>query len=264
MVVIARRSGSRMVSSSSLVLGFLLSASLVLVSSVLFASGLSCSSACGRRRFARTVGQVRTDRLPRLTFVAGLQQELRALIKNVRILRREGQRRIGRGPVIAIAADVGRDGLDLSIRAIDTPERASFSACINDIGVGGIGNDVAELVTADRVPIQKGDCAVISAAQSCNRSAVLLRAVNPVREAIIGRDVIDLAGRLVVPRGPGLAAIHADGRALIAAHDHVIGVRGIDPERVIVVAAGSALVGFECDAAIRRTVERSLGYEHDV
>ncbi len=91
----------------------------------------------------------------------------------MRILRREGQRRIGRGPVIAIAADVGRDGLDLPIRAINAPERASFTSGINDIGIGGIGNDIAELITANRVPIQKGNRAVISAAQGSDRSTVL-------------------------------------------------------------------------------------------
>ena len=79
-----------MVSSSSLVFGFLLSASLVLVSSLLLASGLFCSSACdGGAGSPGTVSQVGTDRrLPRLSsFIAGLQQELRSFVKNVRILR---------------------------------------------------------------------------------------------------------------------------------------------------------------------------------
>src|ERR1035438_4174689 len=51
-------------------------------------------------------------------------------------------------------------------------------------------------------------------------------------------QVIDLGGGLVIPGAPTFGAIHADHGTLIAAEDHAVAVLGIDPELVVVVAAG--------------------------
>jgi len=66
-------------------------------------------------------------------------------------------------------------------------------------------------------PVAKRDFAVIAAALRRHGTAFLLRAVNPIRKTIIGGDVIELRGWLVVPTAPGRAAVHADDRALIRA-----------------------------------------------
>jgi hypothetical protein len=76
--------------------------------------------------------------------------------------------------------------------------------------------------------------------------------------------VINLAGGLVVPGTPGLAAIHADRGSLITAQNHAIGVSGIDPEDVVVVSAGRPFVGDEGLASIRRPIKRGLGDVNDV
>ena len=53
-------------------------------------------------------------------------------------------------------------------------------------------------------------------------------------------DVINLRGGLVVPGTPGCSAVDGDQRALIADQENNVGIVGIDPEILIVVAAGSA------------------------
>ena len=90
------------------------------------------------------------------------------------------------------------------------------------------------------------------------RAAILLRAIEPVGEAIVGGDVIDLRGGLVVPGAPGLRAIHGDHRALVAREHHAVAVFGIDPELVIVVAAGRALDGNPRLAGVERHVGRGV------
>ena len=71
--------------------------------------------------------------------------------------------------------------------------------------------------------------------------------------------MVDLAGGLVVPGTPRFSAVHADGGALIAGHDHAGRIGGVDPQRVIVVAAGRSFIGIEGAAAVFGTVERCLG-----
>jgi hypothetical protein len=75
--------------------------------------------------------------------------------------------------------------------------------------------------------------------------------------------VVELRGRLVVPGAPGRAAVHAHDGPLIARHDHPPGIRGIDPELVVVVAAGCALQGDEVLPAVGRAVQRRVaGVDH--
>jgi len=106
MVVMARRSGGRIVSSSSLVFGFLLSASLVLASSealLFFVAFVVASSAwLAVRRTIRQVRAIAFQVSPRRWFAA----ETAFLRKNVRVLGEKASG--GSSPsVIAIVADVG-------------------------------------------------------------------------------------------------------------------------------------------------------------
>ena len=104
-----------------------------------------------------------------------------------------------------------------------------------------IGRGVAGFAAgAQRLPVAHRDPGETAARWHADRAAVLLRAGHPVRKAIVGGDVIDLRGRLVVPRAPGRGAVHADDRALIAAENHPVRIVRIDPELVIIVAAGRA------------------------
>src|SRR5690242_3999785 len=93
------------------------------------------------------------------------------------------------------------------------------------------------LLGADGMPIAEVDLAVVAAARDAGRSALLLAAIDSVREGVVGADVIELRGGLIVPRAPGLAAVDRDHRPLIAGEENYVGIVRVDPEPVIVVAA---------------------------
>ena len=99
----------------------------------------------------------------------------------------------------------------------------------------------------------------MSAARRCaDRAAILLRARHPVGKAIIGGDVIYLCGRLVVPTAPRLRAILCDDCALIASENHPVRIIRVNPELMIVVAAGRALNRRPGFARVGRAIERSV------
>ncbi len=216
------------------------------------------------RLASRAFRQIGADRFPMHSAIARLEQKLRAQVERVRVLRRKRQRRIHGHAIVSIAAHVGRNVGDLPVGTIDAHQPAPRPAGIDHVRIQRIGNDVSKFISAHRVPIHERDFAVIAAAERTHRSAVLLRPVNPIRKAVVGRHVIDLAGRLVVPRAPRFARVQADGRALIACQNHPRRVRGIDPQGVVVVAARRALVGDECPAAVVGAVQRRLRHIHHV
>ena len=59
-------------------------------------------------------------------------------------------------------------------------------------------------------------------------------------KCVVGGDVIHLRGGLVVPGAPRLAAVDGDDGALIAGDEDGVGVVGIDPDVLVIVAAGGA------------------------
>src|SRR3989442_2838399 len=128
----------------------------------------------------------------------------------------------------------------------------------------GVGRDVAILFDPDGSPVTEGDLAEVAAASGSDASTLLRTAIDPVRELVVGDDVVELRGGLVVPGTPSLAAIHADGCTLVHGQRNDVGVVRIDPDGVIVVAARRAFDGSEVLAGIRRLVRRSVGYVNHV
>ena len=108
--------------------------------------------------------------------------------------------------------------------------RHALRPAINDVGIQRIGRNITVFLGADRMPVAEGDLAVVAAAGDAGRAALLLAAVNPVGKLVVGADVIELRGRLVVPGAPGLAAVHADGGALIDRESNDVGVVRVDPD----------------------------------
>src|SRR5581483_12415612 len=117
---------------------------------------------------------------------------------------------------------------------------------------------------ADRVPVAGGDLAVVAAAGDPGRPALLLAAVDPVREPVVGDDVVELRRRLVVPTAPGLAAVDGDDRPLVGGDEDHVRVVGADPDGVVVVPAGGAADAGERLAGIGGAVERGVGNEDHV
>ena len=100
------------------------------------------------------------------------------------------------------------------------------------------------------MPIAKGDLAIIAAAGDAGGAALLLAAIDPIRKTVVGDHVVELRRGLVVPGTPSLAAVHADGCALVAGQQNDLRIFGIDPNGVIVVAAGRTFDGGKVAAAV--------------
>ena len=127
----------------------------------------------------------------------GDEQILRALEQRVRVVWRERKRRVEHRAIVADPADVGGHRANLPALAIEPPHAASFSASVNDVRVDRVGDDVAELVAGDGIPIEDADVPVVAAIARANRSAVLLHPVYPIRPAVVGRQVVELTSGLV-------------------------------------------------------------------
>jgi hypothetical protein len=127
------------------------------------------------------------------------------------------------------------------------------------LGLKRVRGDIAILLDADGVPFAEGDLAIVAAAANGGRAALLLAAVDPVGELVIGADVIELGRRLIVPAAPRLAAIDADRGPLVAGQKKDLRMVGIDPDRVVIVAAGSTFDRGESLATVRGTVHRGIG-----
>src|SRR5205807_7937922 len=99
---------------------------------------------------------------------------------------------------------------------------------------------VAVLLHADRVPVAVRDLAIVAPAVHAGGAALLLAAAHAVRERVVGVDVVELRGRLVVPGAPRHAAVQRDDGPLIGADEDRLRVVRIDPDAVIVIAARRA------------------------
>ncbi len=76
------------------------------------------------------------------------------------------------------------------------------AAGVHGVRVERIGDDRAPLPPEHRIPVERRDRAEVAAAARADGAGVLLRAVDPVRERVVDGEVVDLLGRLVVPRAP--------------------------------------------------------------
>src|SRR5580692_6582250 len=207
--------------------------------------------------FAR---QIRADDLPAVAGVGRLEQNVRAEIERVRRGGRKNQRGGAIEAVFSAAQNYGRDVLRLAGNHVE----ARGFAAVDQIGMQRIGRHVSIFFGADRMPIAKSDFSPVAAAGDSGRATFLLSAVYPVGKWIVGNDVIELRGGLVVPGAPGFAAVDGGGGALVCGEQNNSRIFGIDPDGVIVVAAGSAFDGGKIHAAIAGAIGGSVADINDV
>ena len=203
--------------------------------------------------------EVGADGRPVHAAVGGFEEALAAVVERVGIVRREHERG---GPLEAMfhaecAVSVRKfgllgDRLDLADVAIVAGDVALIVGGVDDVGIGGIGSDVAGFAAADVIPIGAVDGAVVAAAGDGHGAGVLLRAVDAVGHGGVGDHVIELRGGLIVLARPVLAAIESYGDATVVGGDHAARVAGIDPQAVIVAVRNfnfveemAAVGGFE-------------------
>jgi hypothetical protein len=139
---------------------------------------------------------------------------------------------------------------------VDALQEAAVGAAVDHVRVLGVGHDVAALAAGRGLPVAQPDAAAARAAEDAQGRVVLLRAEDAVGEVAVGRDAVDLRGRLVVLAGPGPAAVGADVHAAVVGLDHALRVGGVDPE--IVVVAVRRADGGEGLAAVLGAVEADV------
>src|SRR2546422_3151002 len=173
------------------------------------------------------------------------------------VTRRKNKRQ---SPGAAVFSRVRERRLDVLVFAGAQTESSDRSA-VHGVGIKWVGLDIAVFAAGlDGAPVVKAQGRIQTPAGRGGGTAVLLRAVDPVGKTVVGDDMVELAGGLVVPRTPRLAAVHGDDGALIAAENHALRFIGINPQKMIIVAAGRAFDGREALPAIARTIERSVGH----
>src|SRR5260370_4825426 len=86
------------------------------------------------------------------------------------------------------------------------------------------------------MPLTKCYFAVVAAAHGSRGAALLLRAIDPIGKAIVGRYVVKLRGRLVVPRAPRGPSIHGNHGALIARQRNRLRMLAANPNALVVVS----------------------------
>src|SRR5439155_10554154 len=208
------------------------------------------------RRHARILARrIGTDDLPTIAAISGFEQHVGREIQDVGVDRREHQ---WRGAVETILPGTQYDRRNVLSLAGDAVEFRRL-ATVDEIWVQWIGRNIAIFLDAHRIPIPKRDFTKIASAGGADTTAFLLPAVHPVGELIVGDDVIELRGWLVVPRAPGLPSIHADGDSLIDRERNNLRIVGIDPDGVIIVASRRSLDGGEIMTAVVGTIGGNVG-----
>src|SRR6266581_381503 len=178
----------------------------------------------------------------------------------MRIVRRKNEWNRPVKTVLAAKRDRRRGNIAHLPRHLgQSHDAAEGTRVVDDVRVQRIRNGVTTLSGSNGKPIALGDLSIVSAAGDRRGAAILLRSVDPIGKPVIGGHSVKLSRWLVVPRAPGLAAIHADGRALIDAQDNSLRICGIEPHRMVVIATRSAFDRRESMPAIRRAVQILLG-----
>ena len=217
-------------------------------------------------------GEIGRDRVPGLAAVGGAMKELRAVIDDVRIVGRDLE---GRDALHAIADVAGR--LAITILWIDPvglfltclhvhPIELALADSVDDVGSAGLRLHRAGLASRAGHLHHEGIIVVVGEGRQARKddrpTRVLLRAVQAIRELIIGLDRIDLGRGLVHLARPRKAAVRGDVRAAVVRLNHDVGMVRVDPKRMVVAMGRDA--GLERLAAVGGLEEALIVHEDGV
>src|SRR6516164_10876252 len=199
-----------------------------------------------RGHLVRFTRQVRADNAPTPPLVGRFEQHVRRKIQGLRIEAGKNQRKRAVIAILAAAHRLGSNIRDLA----EVLAGAGELRAINNVRIAWIDSHAAIFENTRNAPIAERYFTVVAAALRRDATRFLLAAVDPVGEAVVGRDVKKLRGRLVVPAAPGLASIHADDRALVGGKCDGLRVFRADPDALIIVAARRAFPSYERFATV--------------
>src|SRR5580704_3844580 len=207
--------------------------------------------------------KIRTDCFPRVPAVHRLKNKIRRVVEDMRIDRREKNWLCAIGTILGVSDRNWRNILHLASFERVSRNFAPASS-IDNVRIQRIRGGVSVFDHANRVPIAKGDFAVVAAARNTNRAAFLLPAENEVRKRIAGCDVIKLRSWLVIPSAPRFSAVDAHERALIPHQQNNVWIIWVNPHVLIVVATRGAAKTRPRFSAVRRFHRHSAGAIDDV
>src|SRR5258708_23655889 len=156
--------------------------------------------------------EVGADYLPGMSSVPCLKEKISRKIEGVGI---DGRKQQGSRPeeaVFTTADSFRRDILYLSCPFIVAGDLPS----VNDIGIQWICGDIPVFFHADGMPFPEGDLPVIAPGGDADGAALLLTAIYIIGEGVVGADMIELGGGLIVPGGKDLSPVAGDEGALVA------------------------------------------------
>ena len=216
--------------------------------------------------FGVVAREVRADHFPGSALVAAPVDGLRGVVEQARIVLRDEDRGVPLETMLEVTRrhSIDQHGVDgdratFAVTVVVATDLADVAARIDNVIVARVDRDVTALAAAHRVPVLRAATAVATQAQ---RRVVLLGAIHAVGPPVIHRDAIDLGRRLILHTRPGSAAVHGDLTTAVIAEDHVVGVIGVDPQRVRVAVVGADPLNRL--AAVDRFPHRRVEYVHGV
>ena len=211
-------------------------------------------------RVAREVG---TDDRPRVAAVGRLEHAVRRREQRAGIVRREHQRRVP-VPAVRLAGirrwrhvagvrpDVLRFARDLVLAGDVTVLRLG----VHNPRIAQVGNRDESVTALNLEPVVVHDALRVPRTARATPAVIVLHAAaDVVRRFHVEPDAVEQAYRQIRDEGPGSRPVIRNRDAAVVALDHVIGVRGIDPERVQIVVNHQRRIGLPEAPAIHGHLE---------
>src|SRR6185369_5033347 len=137
-------------------------------------------------------------------------------------------------------------------------------AAIDDVGIQGVGRNVAVFFRCHRMPVSERNLSVVAARENAGRTALLLSTADAIGKRVVGAHVIHLRRALVVPATPGAPTVHGDDRTLVTHQDDRVWITWVDPDVLVVVSARRAAEASPGFSAVNRLPSDCARYVHDV
>src|SRR5205085_10203478 len=94
-------------------------------------------------------------------------------------------------------------------------EKAVITAPIRDVRISRLRDAVGAFAIGDAMPVSESNHFRAAGTRSFKGAFILLCAVHVIGKLVVHINMIELPGRLIVLRAPGLPAIGGDGRAAV-------------------------------------------------
>ena len=121
------------------------------------------------------------------------------------------------------------DGPYLIGAVVVAGQEAAVATAVYDVRILGVRGEVGRLPAGRRFPVRLTDGAPVTAVADSYGRVILLRPVDAVGEAVVGRDAVELCRWLVHVGVPVLPLVKADLSATIIGDDHTLVVLGGNP-----------------------------------